>query len=77
LGVAKLLESFEAETHVTASDFAMFAINRAPGPGFEGEAQVFHDIDYLKQHWGNYLEIVSIHPETYGYQTAILMKKQV
>ena len=77
LGAAILLQSFEEETHFTASDFAMFTINRAPGPGFEGQAQVFYDIDYLQQHWGNYLEIISIHPEVYGYQTAILMKKQV
>jgi hypothetical protein len=53
----------------------MFAINRVPGPGFPGQAQVFYDIDYLQQHWGNYLEIISIHPEVYGPQTAILMKK--
>jgi ubiquinone/menaquinone biosynthesis C-methylase UbiE len=72
---APILQSFEQETHFTASDFAMFAINRAPGPGAPGQAQVFYDIDYLQQHWGNYLEIISIHPEAYGHQTAILMKK--
>jgi hypothetical protein len=27
---------------------------------------VFYDIDYLQQHWGNYLEIISIHPEELG-----------
>jgi ubiquinone/menaquinone biosynthesis C-methylase UbiE len=69
------LEAFEQKTHFTASDFAMFAINRAPGPGFPGQAQVFYDIDYLQQHWGNYVEIISIHPEAYGFQTAILIKK--
>lgn len=74
----RLLESFKEEIDFTASDFAMFTINRAPGPGFAGQAQVFYDIDYLQQHWGNYLEIISIHPEAYGVsgsQTAILMKK--
>jgi SAM-dependent methyltransferase len=73
----KILRPFEEETHFTASDFAMFSINRVPGPGAEGQAHVFYDIDYLQQHWGNYLEIISIHPEVYGKQTAILMKKQV
>jgi ubiquinone/menaquinone biosynthesis C-methylase UbiE len=72
---AIILESFKEQTHFTASDFAMLAINRAPGPGFAGQAQVFYDIDYLQQHWGHYLEIISIHPEVYGAQTAILMKK--
>ena len=71
---APILQSFEQETHFTASDFAMFAINRAPGPGAPEQAQVFYDIDYLQQHWGNYLEIISIHPEAYGHQTAILIK---
>ena len=73
----EILRPFEEETHFTASDFAMFSINRAPGPGAEGQAHVFYDIDYLQQHWGNYLEIISIQPEVYGKQTAVLMKKQV
>jgi len=73
----KILGPLEEETHFTSSDFAMFSVNRAPGPGGEGQAQVFYDIDYLQQDWGNYFEIISIHPEVYGTQTAILMKKQV
>ena len=60
------------------SDFAWFTLNRAPGGGIEGDvgpAQVFYDIDYLAQHWGNYLEVVSITPEAYGYQTAMMLRK--
>jgi SAM-dependent methyltransferase len=74
-GLPKLLQSFDKQSRFTASGFAMFTINRAPGEGSYGQAQVFYDIDYLRQHWGNYLKIISITPEAYGYQTAVLLEK--
>lgn len=60
------------------SDFAMFTCNRVPGGGIEHEgrqAQVFYDIDYLRQHWGNYLKVVSTTEEAYVHQTAIVLQK--
>ena len=60
------------------SDFAMFTLNRVPGGGIEHEgrqAQVFYDIDYLCQHWGNYLKILSTTQEAYAYQTAVVLQK--
>ena len=59
-------------------DFAMFTCNRVPGGGIEHEgrqAQVFYDIDYLCQHWGNYLKVVSATQEAYVHQTAIVLQK--
>ena len=59
------------------SDFAFFTVNRVPGGGLEGDtgpAQVFYDTDYLAKHWSNYLEVVSINPDAYGYQTAIVLR---
>jgi hypothetical protein len=50
-----------------------------PGGGIDFEprqAQVFYDIGYLCQHWGNYLEIVSATQDAYGYQTAIVLRKR-
>lgn len=60
------------------SDFAMFTCNRVPGGGIEHEArqaQVFYDLDYLCQHWGNYLKVVSTTEEAYVHQTAIVLQK--
>lgn len=60
------------------TDFAMFTLNRVPGGGVESDlrmAQVFYDIDYLRQHWGNYLKVISITREAYNYQTAIVLQK--
>jgi SAM-dependent methyltransferase len=60
------------------SDFSMFTLNRAPGGGIEHEerqAMVFYDIDYLCQHWGNYLNVVSTTQEAYVHQTAIVLQK--
>jgi len=36
---------------------------------------VFYDIDYLCQHWGNYLNVVSTRQEAYVHQTAIVLQK--
>ncbi|MGZ5002084.1 MAG: class I SAM-dependent methyltransferase, partial [Chthoniobacterales bacterium] len=72
------VRDFEKTTSLSLPDIenlAMFASNRTPGQGAEGEAQVFYDIDYLQSHWGNYLKVVSINPEAYGYQTAVLLQK--
>ena len=71
-----LLQRFEEESHFTATDFAMFSIGRTPGAGDRREqAQVFYDIEYLRKHWGNYLTILSVTPEAYGYQTAVVLEK--
>ena len=50
-------------------DFRVFAMDRGP------ESQVFYEIDYLHQHWGRMLDVLSINPEAYGYQTAIVLAK--
>jgi ubiquinone/menaquinone biosynthesis C-methylase UbiE len=69
------LRCFDSQVHFSSSGFAMFTMHRTPGEGSCGQAQVFYDIDYLRRHWGNYLKIISITPEAYGYQTAVLLEK--
>jgi ubiquinone/menaquinone biosynthesis C-methylase UbiE len=71
----QMLRAFDEESHFTSFNFSFFTINRTPGEGREGQAQVFYDTDYLRNHWGNYLRVVSITPAAYGYQTAILLEK--
>jgi hypothetical protein len=38
-------------------------------------AHVFYDLDFLRRHWGNYLRVVSVTPEAYAFQTAIVLEK--
>jgi SAM-dependent methyltransferase len=71
----QMLRAFAEASQFTSSEFLFFTMNRTPGQGGEGQAQVVYDIDYLRHHWGNYLKVVSITPEAYGYQTAILLEK--
>jgi hypothetical protein len=43
---------------------------------FRGAAsQVFYDTHYLRQHWGGVLHVLSVTPEAYGYQTAVVLEK--
>ena len=43
-------------------------------PGDEN-CHVFYDVEYLRQHWGRVLKIISVAPEAYFFQTAVLMEK--
>jgi SAM-dependent methyltransferase len=61
--------------HLFRSDFGVFTLNREPGEGAEGQAQVFYDIDWLSEKWGHFLDVLSVTQEAYGHQTAILLRK--
>jgi ubiquinone/menaquinone biosynthesis C-methylase UbiE len=65
-----LLMSYDKKTEFTKSDYCMFSIYPG-GP----DSQVFYDIDFLCRHWERILDVVSVTPEAYGYQTAILLEK--
>jgi len=70
------LRSFDEETQFRTTGFSMFTINRAPGPGDTGQAQVFYDLEYLHRHWGNYLKIITTVPRVWGgKQTAVVLEK--
>jgi ubiquinone/menaquinone biosynthesis C-methylase UbiE len=64
-----LLISYDRQEKLLNVNFDMFVIGRGP------DAQVFYDVDYLVQHWGSILNVLSITPEAYGYQTAIVLAK--
>lgn len=65
----ELLE-YDQRAGFRQSGFDIFLISRAPG-----NTQVFHDLDYIRKHWGTILEIAAVVPEGSGYQTAIILKK--
>ena len=66
--MTQLLREMEEQLHFKTADFAVLAIDRT-------EAIVYYDIEFLRRHWGNYLRVVSVTPEAYGYQTAIVLEK--
>lgn len=50
--------------------FAIFVGMRGP------DSQVIYDLDYFCDSLKNIFEVISIHPEAYGYQTGILLKRK-
>lgn len=64
-----MLFSYDKTAKFLNSEFYMLTILRGL------EAQVFYDTDYLCKHWGRTLTVLSVTPEAYGYQTAILLEK--
>jgi SAM-dependent methyltransferase len=71
----EMLRAADKEIQCLASGFSLFTINRTPGAGGAGDAQVFYHTSYLRKHWGRFLKVLSVTPEAYGYQTAILLQK--
>jgi ubiquinone/menaquinone biosynthesis C-methylase UbiE len=68
-GFRTLLLSYDRAEKFMGLDFYMFVIFRG------SDSQVFYDIAHLHQHWGRILNVLSITPEAYGYQTAIVLQK--
>jgi hypothetical protein len=60
---------YDRKDKFMSQDFDVFTISHGP------DAQVFYDITYLSQHWGRYMNVLSVTPEAYGYQTAIVLEK--
>ncbi len=69
--LGKLLQTNFRDNELSPTDLGMFAIYRTPGM-----TQVFYDIDFIRQQWGRFMDIVSVTEEAYGPQTAVLMRKQ-
>ena len=68
--VREYLLSYDKHLHFMQSDWYKFCIlSGSP------RVNVFYNIHYLRQYWGRMLHIVSVTPEAYGYQTAIVLKK--
>jgi len=74
-GFSEMLRQADQAHQFRSRGFAMFTINRTPGAGVGGEAQVFHHTDFIRRHWGRYLQVLSLTPEAYGKQTAVLLQK--
>jgi hypothetical protein len=74
--VAAALRAFDRKTGILRRGWSMFAINRTPGHGGRGQAQVFYDADFLKRHWESYMHVVSIVPRALGGpQTGVVLAK--
>jgi len=67
--IAEFIRQFDEKTSVTAQNYAYFSIGADP------ISQVYYDINYLTKKWSNFAKVVSVNPETYNYQTAILLQK--
>jgi hypothetical protein len=64
------LRSYDKAEMISRLNFSMFTIGRGH------KSQVFYDIDYLQHHWGCILNVLSVTPEAYGFQTAIVLEKE-
>jgi SAM-dependent methyltransferase len=66
----KTLIDLQQATGLKYENFGMLALRQSPG----GE-QVFYESSYLSERWGRLFNVLSITPEAYGYQTAVVLAK--
>lgn len=66
----RMVRSWDEQHAITTLDFKMLSMG-----GRGSASHVFYDIDYLKRHWGRVLNIRSVTPDTYAWQTAIVLEK--
>ena len=59
-----------ASSSFTATGYGMFTTSYAMG-----NAQVFHDVGFVRSRWGRFFEVLEITPEVYGYQAAVTLRK--
>jgi ubiquinone/menaquinone biosynthesis C-methylase UbiE len=67
-----MVQRCDAQTGVLSHNYASFAIDA----GTLDVVQTFYDINYLERKWSSLMKVVSITPESYGYQTAMVLQKQ-
>jgi ubiquinone/menaquinone biosynthesis C-methylase UbiE len=71
----KELRPFYEKEHIGELGFDMFTMNRGRLTVQQPMAQVFHNIDSLRRHWGRIMNILSVNNEAYWQQTAIVFAK--
>jgi ubiquinone/menaquinone biosynthesis C-methylase UbiE len=67
--LTEMVQRFDEETSIRAKDYALFYLGRDPN------SQVFYDTPYLVDKWSRFANVVSVTPEAYYHQTAILLQK--
>jgi SAM-dependent methyltransferase len=70
------LRDFNDRTGALSADFAYFSVDEGPNWNGMPVPQVCYDIDYLTSKWSRLVDIVSITPEAYAYQTGVLFRKR-
>ena len=64
-----MIRRLDKETSILSQNYAYFSI------GCEPKTQVFYDVEYLVHKWSRLAKVLSVTPEAYGYQTALLFQK--
>jgi SAM-dependent methyltransferase len=68
--LTRLLLDHDQEAHFIGTRYRMVSLKRSPQA-----AMVFYHRDYLTEYWGRELKLLSITPEAYGFQSAVLLSK--
>jgi ubiquinone/menaquinone biosynthesis C-methylase UbiE len=68
--VYNMLKEYEKTTDITEKTFDVLTLRNGPIL-----TMVFYDIDYLRQRWARLFRILSVTPEAYGPQTAVLLER--
>jgi len=68
--IRKQLLEYNEEVHFIENGYNLLMLSRDPG-----NTQVFHDDEYIEKEWGSIFKVISIVPEAYTYQSAVILEK--
>jgi SAM-dependent methyltransferase len=68
--LTRLVLDYDQDAHFIGTRYRMFSVRRSPH-----DAMVFYHRAYLEEYWGREMTLLSITPEAYGYQSAVLLSK--
>lgn len=67
---ARWVKNFLPQAMVEQRTWGMITVGKGPG------CQVFYDVEHLKGSLKPFLDVLSVTPEAYGYQTALIMARK-
>jgi hypothetical protein len=67
--LTKVIRHFDAHARWLDTDFAVASVSTSP------YAQIFYDIDYLRERWSAFLNVVAVHQQGHGVHTVVVLEK--
>jgi SAM-dependent methyltransferase len=69
--VAQALRRLDERIGMRKLNYAKFVFAKSPK-----NTQVYYELEWLRAHWGRWMELVSVTEEAYGFQTALVFRKR-
>lgn len=71
-GIRAVIADLEAQTGIVHTGFEKAVLRHA-----NGDEQIFYDTAYVRERWSRWFLVKEIVPRAYGYQTAVILQREL